>query len=42
MAKHAADFSALKSLAETKCIKGGENASLILNKENDTSVFKSQ
>jgi len=35
MAKHAADFSALKSLVEAKQIKGGVNAELVLNKENE-------
>eukprot|EP00347_Sterkiella_histriomuscorum_P011239 403373213 len=42
MAKHAADLSALKSLVEAKSIKNGENASQILNKENEASIFKSQ
>ena len=41
MAKHAADLSALKSLVEAKSIKNGENASQILNKENEASIFKS-
>ena len=42
MAKHASDLSALKSLVETKGIKNGENAHLLINKENDLSLFKSQ
>lgn len=42
MAKHAQDLSQLKSLIETKEIKGGLNAGLIINKENDTTIFKSQ
>lgn len=41
MAKHAADLSALKSLVDTKEIKGGENQHLIINRENDASIFKS-
>lgn len=41
MAKHAADLSAIKSLVEAKQIKNGENAHLILNKENEASLFKS-
>jgi hypothetical protein len=41
MAKHAADLSQLKSLVEAKQIKGGQNAALVLNKENETSLFKS-
>lgn len=41
MAKHAADLSQLKSLIEAKEIKGGNNAGLIINKENDTTIFKS-
>lgn len=41
MAKHAGDLSALKNLVEAKQIKNGENSSLILNKENDASLFKS-
>jgi hypothetical protein len=41
MAKHAADFSALKSLLEAKSIKGGVNAHEIINRENETSIFKS-
>lgn len=42
MAKHAADFSALKTLVEVKEIKGGVNAEAILNRENETTMFKSQ
>jgi len=41
MAKHAADLSALKSLVETKNIKGGENSNQIINKESDAALFKS-
>jgi hypothetical protein len=41
MAKHAADLSQLKSLVEAKQIKSGINAQLVLNKENDASLFKS-
>jgi high affinity cGMP-specific 3',5'-cyclic phosphodiesterase 9 len=42
MAKHAADLSQLKSLVEAKQIKGGHNSELVLNKENDAALFKSQ
>jgi hypothetical protein len=42
MAKHAADLSALKGLVEAKQIKGGSNSHLLLNKESDTTLFKSQ
>lgn len=42
MAKHAADLSALKSYVEAKQIRGGQNAHLVLNKESDASLFKSQ
>jgi 3'5'-cyclic nucleotide phosphodiesterase len=42
MAKHAADLSALKSLIEAKNIKGGVNAGLVLNRETEASLFKSQ
>ena len=41
MAKHSADLSALKSLVETKGIKKGVNAEQIINKENESSIFKS-
>ena len=41
MAKHAADFSALKSLIEAKGVKGGVNAELLINKESSDSIFKS-
>lgn len=42
MAKHAADLSALRLLVETKQIKAGHNAESIINKENETTIFKSQ
>ena len=42
MAKHAADLSALKGMIDAKQIKGGVNAKIMLNKENDTTLFKSQ
>lgn len=41
MAKHAADLSALKTLVETKQIKGGENSNSVINKESDAALFKS-
>ena len=34
MAKHMADLSALKTLVETKQIKNGENAHLVVNKDS--------
>ena len=42
MAKHASDLSSLKTLVETKQIKNGANAELIINRENETTTFKSQ
>lgn len=42
MAKHGADLSALKSLVETKNIKNGENAELVLNKKDEATIYKSQ
>lgn len=42
MAKHGADMSTLKSILDTKLIKNGENAGLIINRENEASIFKSQ
>jgi hypothetical protein len=42
MAKHAADLSALKGMIDAKQIKGGVNAKMMLNKENDNTLFKSQ
>jgi len=42
MAKHASDIAQMKLLIDTKDIKDGENAHLILNKENDQTFFKSQ
>ena len=42
MAKHAADYSALKTLVEAKAIKVGANAGLVLNRESEASLFKSQ
>ncbi|CDW73306.1 3 5-cyclic nucleotide phosphodiesterase family protein [Stylonychia lemnae] len=42
MAKHFADVSQLKSLAESKQIKNGQNQGMIINKENEASLFKSQ
>ena len=42
MAKHGTDLSALKTLVDTKQIKSGVNADQLLNRENDTTLFKSQ
>lgn len=42
MAKHASDIAQMKLLIDTKGIKDGENANLILNKENEQTLFKSQ
>lgn len=42
MAKHAADLSALKTLVETKQIKGGVNADQVINRESEDAIFKSQ
>lgn len=41
MAKHAADFSALKQLVESKGIKNGFNANLIVDRANENTMFKS-
>ena len=41
MAKHASDLSALRLLVDTKQIKAGQNAENIINKENETTIFKS-
>jgi len=35
MAKHASDLASLKQLIDSKGISQGENAHLVLNREND-------
>lgn len=42
MAKHAADLSQLKSIVEAKQIRQGQNADLVINRESDATLFKSQ
>lgn len=42
MARHAADLSSLNVLIEQKGIKCGMNSNLILNKENNVTLFNSQ